>query len=359
MDAYFTDLYGSRWSSLKSSLQSPVNHVALENAFAFGEDRSGERRLACVRGGLGEGTSSFKVKSVRVHSYSLRKQQVAKEEEEEDILAKSAYPVPREDAAGIKAWYWMDLASLFPPLALRVREGDSVLDLCAAPGGKSIVLAQQLFEGTKIDPPSPSAGSTLVCNEVNASRRTRLARVVAEYFPKHLRAKSRVRVSSSDGTKLRDLGAYDKILVDAPCSSERHVLMHHRQHSRGGPSRSKPSTSQSGAIERWSPKNCRGFAKLQFSILKSALPCLKPGGQLVYSTCSIASVENDGVIEKILEKFKSGRCQVRVVGDCGFGEAKDRRTLEQLGCEPTDHGYLMLPDRSNFGPIYWCVLQRI
>ena len=53
------------------------------------------------------------------------------------------------------------------------------------------------------------------------------------------------------------------------------------------------------------------------------------------------------------------KLQVRVVGDCGFGEAKDRRTLEQLGCEPTNHGYLMLPDRSNFGPIYWCVLQRI
>ena len=106
---------------------------------------------------------------------------------------------------------------------------------------------------------------------------------------------------------------------------------------------------------------CRHFLSPKYAILKSALQCLKPGGRLVYSTCSVAVVENDFVVEKVLEKFgdPEGKIAVRVAEDRGFPDPKDRETLEQLGCERTNHGYGMLPDRSKFGPIYWCVLERV
>lgn len=81
----------------------------------------------------------------------------------------------------------------------------------------------------------------------------------------------------------------------------------------------------------------------------------------MYSTCSVAVVENDFVVEKVLEKFgdPEGKIAVRVAEDRGFPDPKDRETLEQLGCERTNHGYCMLPDRNKFGPIYWCVLERV
>ncbi|QDZ18821.1 S-adenosyl-L-methionine-dependent methyltransferase [Chloropicon primus] len=351
MDAYFRDIYGSRWPKLKEALKEDVRHVALANPFSKMSQEEIQRRL----GEANSSSSSENVGTLRYHAISHCRLI--------DGLAKGAtdgkYPVPLSDSADLKAWYWMDLGSLLPALALRIREDESVLDVCAAPGGKSLVLAQGLFKAEEVQAAAQQGGGDqakrgfLVCNEVSASRRKRLACVVSEYFPSHV--KSRIRLTDSDGTKLR--GSYDKILVDAPCSSERHVLMQKSGRENGFKS---PKSSSTAVIERWSPKQCKIFAKLQYSILKSALTCLKPGGQLVYSTCSIATVENDFVIEKILQKFGpgNGRCHVKAVKDCGFGNAKDRATLEQLGCERTKHGYFMLPDKSKFGPIYWCLLER-
>ena len=134
---------------MKRALGEQRNHVALENTFAFrqSEDsshssvhesisiRNDERRAACIKRSLGETSTSFTVKNVRVHSYFAASSNAA-----------GKYPVPETDSVGIKAWYWLDLASLFPALALRVKESDVVLDVCAAPGGKSLVIAQQLFK---------------------------------------------------------------------------------------------------------------------------------------------------------------------------------------------------------------------
>ena len=105
-------------------------------------------------------------------------------------------------------------------------------------------------------------------------------------------------------------------------------------------------------------RSCRQFAKLQCGILKSSFQALRPGGRLAYSTCSIAPVENDLVIDRLLEKL-GGPSAVRVVKeDEAQTHAGWSSTLKQLGCEPTKHGWIMLPDRSKFGPIYWCLLEK-
>ena len=328
MDAYFSEIYGKRWPGLKEALRGDVRHVALENAFSYHLET---QREACIKRNLGDKSRGFKVKSVRVHSYFGGSQ------------GDQGYPKPASDSNGLKCWYWMDLASLLPALALGIDKDDAVLDVCAAPGGKSLVLALELFGGKSVE-----GKGSLTLNEVEGSRRKRLARVIGEYLPKDLKLKSKVKLTAWDGTKLREHNTYDKILVDAPCSSERHVLKQQR---------SRPaltSTSSSApVIDRWSPKGCKTFAKLQYGILKSALLCLKPRGRLVYSTCSISAIENDLVIDKVLEKFGSW---VNVVKGSGFED--DMATLKQLGCEPTKHGWTMFPDKSKFGPIFWCLLER-
>ncbi len=377
------EIYGAkRWARLKEALRGSVRHVALENTFAFQIPRAAEtddgggdgesdgdlgaagspppltldslslesidqRRAASIKASLGPGSASFNVKNVRVHSFNSRGE-------------GAGYPVPASDSHGVKAWYWLDLASLFPALSLGITPSDAVLDVCASPGGKSLVMAQQLFAGLAAGPGGAGEhghwSGSLTCNELDNSRRARLSGVLDEYLPRHLRLKGKVRVTNWDGTKLKETSAYDKILVDAPCSSERHVLMH--GHGGGRAARSGGQASAAPTVDRWSAKKCRQFAKLQCGILKSALQALKPGGRLAYSTCSIAPVENDGVIDKLLEKV-GGAAAVRVINeDEAQTHAGWSATLKQLGCEPTRHGWIMLPDSSKFGPIYWCLLEK-
>ena len=107
----------------------------------------------------------------------------------------------------------MDGASILAAQALDPQPGDDILDLCAAPGGKSLMLAEKIAEA-----------GTLVANDRSASRRGRLKRVLESYIPNPVR--ERIRVTGHDATKwcVFETEAYDRILLDAPCSSERHVL---------------------------------------------------------------------------------------------------------------------------------------
>ncbi len=102
---------------------------------------------------------------------------------------------------------------------------------------------------------------------------------------------------------------FDRILVDAPCSGERHLLK-------------KPLE-----LARWSLKGSKGLVVRQHALLCSALDCLKPGGRLVYSTCSIQPAENDGVIER-LKKSREGEFEVE-------------RVAAPIG-EPTANGWIIL-----------------
>jgi 16S rRNA C967 or C1407 C5-methylase (RsmB/RsmF family) len=107
----------------------------------------------------------------------------------------------------------LDAASILAVEALDVQPNESILDICAAPGGKSIAILQKL-----------SPHGTLHCNELSTERRKRLLQVLKDYLPPSMF--SRVSVTGNDATKSKTFveGRYDKVLVDAPCSSERHLL---------------------------------------------------------------------------------------------------------------------------------------
>lgn len=182
--------------------------------------------------------------------------------------------------------------------------------------------------------------------------------------------------------------AYDALLLDAPCSSERHLAL-----------RGTPVTR-----EDWSPSRSQRNAATQLALLLSAAQLLKPGGRLVYSTCSISPGENDGVVGKALKKSKVPLVQVPLedwwpqlkrqcmgsdsscdnpqaampgvtagqasaatvtAGSAADQEAAvvhapastDASWLE--GVEVREHGLHALPDRTGgYGPIYWSLLQR-
>jgi 16S rRNA C967 or C1407 C5-methylase (RsmB/RsmF family) len=229
-------------------------------------------------------------------------------------LLEERKPVSFE--TGLTTPYFLDEASILAATTLAVAEGDAVLDMCAAPGGKTLVLLSMLH-----------GKGSLVANDRSSARRNRLVSVLKEHLSPSML--SLVTVTSHDSTKwgLYEQEAYDRILLDAPCSSERHVL------------------TDPAALSLWSPARPRHLAIEQFAMLASALEAVKVGGHVLYSTCALTSEEDEEVIAKLFKK-RSGRFAIE---ETDVNEAEKRQ-----------YGQIVLPDTAHGkGPLYFCLLRRI
>ena len=142
------------------------------------------------------------------------------------------YKVP-----GAQKSYFLDSASILAALCLPLNEAQDILDLCAAPGGKTLVLASRM-----------TADAKLSSNERSPQRKHRLATVVEECLPPQL--SERITVSCSDGSTwcTRQSECFDSILLDAPCSSERHVIADPKYLSQWSPSRIKTVAFQGVSV---------------------------------------------------------------------------------------------------------------
>ena len=164
-------------------------------------------------------------------------------------------------------YYLQEPSAMAPAGLLDVRPGMKVLDLCAAPGGKSTQLAAAL-EGRGL----------LVCNEINPKR----AKILSRNIERLAVANALVLNEHPQHLAERFPGFFDRILVDAPCSGE-------------GMFR-----KEEAAVTDWSPETVDMCARRQSEILESAAGMLAPGGRLVYSTCTFAPQENEGTVSRFL-----------------------------------------------------------
>lgn len=211
--------------------------------------------------------------------------------------------------------YHLDSASVFAASSLELPTEGKILDACAAPGGKSLVLASRMGELSR-----------LMCYELSPDRRRRLVEVLDRHLGEARR--SRVDVRGGDAAalcrRLRDY--FDAILLDAPCSSERHVL------------------ADPNALAEWRPGRVRGLVRRQWALLSSAFIMLKPGGCLVYSTCALSPEENDGVASRLAAKYGAS---------ARFDPPSDRQA------EATEFGVRILPDAAGgAGPMYVCRVRK-
>ena len=170
-------------------------------------------------------------------------------------------------AAG--GYYVQELSAQVPASLFDLTPAMAVLDLCAAPGGKSSQLAARVPQGV------------LFANEIVPNR----ANVLLGNLER-MGVKNAV-VTSMDPEKLVSLTGpvFDGVLVDAPCAGE-------------GMFRKDP-----GAVREWSPEHVTACARRQRAILTSAQRAVKPGGQLVYSTCSFSPAENEENVRWFLKEF--------------------------------------------------------
>ena len=166
-------------------------------------------------------------------------------------------------------YYIQEPSAMSAAALLAPKPGMRVLDLCAAPGGKSTQLATYLGDS-----------GLLVSNEINTQR----SRILSQNIER-MGIKNAI-VTNEDSFVLASHfpGFFNAIQVDAPCSGE-------------GMFRKLPE-----AIEQWSPENVAICAARQKEILDNAAVMLKPGGTIVYSTCTFSKEENEDVIECFLER---------------------------------------------------------
>lgn len=165
----------------------------------------------------------------------------------------------QEAASMFLEWLWQQLPLTDRPLA--------VLDLCAAPGGKTTHLADLLPDG-----------SLIVANEVIKSRVSVLEENVVKWgYPQSI-------ITSADPDRWKQLGGlFDVVLVDAPCSGE-------------GLFRKEPESRL-----EWSPDNVKHCSARQYRILEAATQLVKPGGFLIYSTCTWSEDEDEAQLDFAME----------------------------------------------------------
>lgn len=185
--------------------------------------------------------------------------------------------------------YIQSLASMVPPLILNPQPGDKVLDLTAAPGSKTSQMAVMM-----------QRTGELVANDVNKVRFFKLKHNM-ELLGVDLRAQDfapvqernasldwKFTLKMEDGSRLcGEMPEYfDKILLDAPCSAEARFVI-----------------GDVKSFGYWSEKKIKEMASKQRKLLFSAWHALKPGGTLVYSTCTFAPEENELQVSKLLERY--------------------------------------------------------
>uniref|UniRef100_A0A674J5L3 5-cytosine rRNA methyltransferase NSUN4 n=2 Tax=Terrapene triunguis TaxID=2587831 RepID=A0A674J5L3_9SAUR len=355
-DMNYSVQFGSLWPSIRVSLLSEQKYSALVNNFSDADRVSRELELLNAVDFVYESQKAARhvqwdspverVRGEETASQKTHREQLSVEQTQtpSSLSASispnikcytfskgdvSRFPPARPDASGILGYYLLDAASLLPVLALNVQPGDLVLDLCAAPGGKSLALLQT------------GCCRHLAANDISASRSNRLRRVLCSYIPKDI--SSDVRVTSLDGRNWGELegDTYNRVLVDVPCTTDRHSVME----------------EDNNIFSRMRLKERQMLPMLQMRLLLAGLLAARPGGEVVYSTCSLSQLQNEYVVERAVEVAET-EYNINVhVEDLSYFRRLFQDTFSFFAdCKL---GELVLPHlTANFGPMYFCKLRR-
>lgn len=171
--------------------------------------------------------------------------------------------------------YVQEAASMIPPVVLNPQPGEVVLDLCAAPGSKTTQMAQYMKNK-----------GVVVANDNETQRLASLGINVQRC------GLTNVLITKMQGQWFRrSTIAFDKILVDAPCSGTGTIRKSYR------------------ALQDWSPGLIRRMAAIQKQLITVAFEKLKKGGTMVYSTCTLEPEEDEAVVSFLLEKYPDAKLE--------------------------------------------------
>lgn len=172
-------------------------------------------------------------------------------------------------------FYIQGISSMVPVKVLNPTDGERVLDMCAAPGSKTTQIAARMHNKGEV-----------AAAETDFKRAQRLSDVLNEFHVKN------AEVIHTDSTQLYKTyqNYFHKILLDAPCSGEGMIYL-----------------NSPNPLRFWSIKKVKAMASLQKKLIDSAYLALRPGGTLVYSTCTLEPMENEEVVSYLLNKHSDAR----------------------------------------------------
>ncbi len=219
-------------------------------------------------------------------------------------------------------------SSFVPPLALDIQPGQRVLDVCAAPGGKSTHLAA--LGDNELE---------LWCNDAIEPRLARLREVV------ELLGARTEGVTCAQGQflhrELDEVGGFDRILLDAQCGGEGMVDLRRRD-----------------ALKHWSLERVEKYRRLQQRMLMSAWKLLRPGGLLVYSTCTFAPEENEAPVSHLLKHREDAEVEAIPFAQQVVGRALPVVRWPELEIHPgTRDGLRLAPTEWHEG-FYVCRIRK-
>ena len=278
----YRNQYGDETEALFNAMAVPQEKIALLNQFTAQEER-----IISIQQSLAYGSQFAK-------------------------LSQNTLPQMK---TGLMSHYFLDLSSIFAPLVLPITPSARVLDMCAAPGGKLLVMLSRVIPDV-----------TFIANDLSRARAQRLRRVIKDYVP-HETANRFIKIANIDAINfaLREPASFDAVLLDVPCSSEAHVV------------RDQKLLRKFTGLRKSLPQR-------QFALLSAALLAVKPGGHVMYSTCSINSDENEGVIKKALVRKKMPCELIQLTPFFGMS---------------SDFGVTILPHLHGAGPAFFSLLRRI
>ena len=169
-----------------------------------------------------------------------------------------------------KEVYIQNLSSIFAAISLKIEPEFWVLDLAAAPGGKSLIFSERANKVSAVEP--------------DKNRFFMMKRNFKESLVKN------IQTYNKDGRFIYKACPewFDAVFLDAPCSSEAHIDI-------------------AKGITWWSPRRIYKFAKLQKELIISAFESLKNGGEMIYATCTFAPEENEAVVNYLLNKYPNAK----------------------------------------------------
>lgn len=254
----------------------------------FLEKKLSEQYESSVIGRIKEGYTKKRLVTFRANTLKTTAEQIAKQLDEAGIRYEKpewyddAFILTDEREDALRKLdiyengeiYLQNLSSMVPPLLLDPREDECILDMAAAPGGKTTQMAA-LSNGR----------AQITACEKNKIRAERLKYNLTK------QGASRITVMTEDARKLDPLFSFDKILLDAPCSGSGTLLFYEGESNKDSASFSKELIDRS--------------VKTQEAMLRKALSLLKPGHEMIYSTCSILEEENELLVNRVLSKAKA------------------------------------------------------
>ena len=168
--------------------------------------------------------------------------------------------------------YVQSLSSMIPPLVLNPKRGDKVLDLTAAPGSKTTQMSAMMENEGYI-----------LANELDTIRCQRLK------YNVDMQGASIVEINNANGEIIGEKypNTFDKVLLDVPCSGEGRFEIEDEK-----------------TYKNWSTKQVEELSQIQRKLFNSAVKALKPGGEMVYSTCTLNTKENEEILNWGLKNFK-------------------------------------------------------